>query len=892
VDAGGGSAVGGGDAVGGGGGGTGGGAGGGTGSTGGGGGGGYTVPDGGQLNCHLCHGTGDNPAPPLDLAGNTATTFRTVGAHQSHLKISTGWHRDVLCEDCHVVPQSTDNPPHFSTPPPAQMTFSPVANGVGAVASSWNGTTCTTYCHGATLGGKQITAPLWTTVNGSQAFCGACHGLPPPPPHAQPPEATLNTCGNCHTDYSPTGTGFPFSDPTRHINGVVDVNSACNSCHGNATNNAPPRDTTGNTVTTARGVGAHQPHLGTASTWHRDVLCADCHVVPTHVEDPGHLGPLPADLTWGPLAGAFGVTPAWSGTSCTVYCHGASMGGAQPTWTRVDGTQKACGTACHTTPPPAPHPPAASLSACVTCHSTMNSSGGFSAPQRHIDGVLDVSSTCNSCHGSATNNAPPKDVAGNVATTARGVGAHQSHLVGTGAPWHAPVLCADCHTVPVTLSDPGHIDTTTPGVAEVVFGAAAKSGGATPVWNGTTCTNSYCHGAVLDGGNGSNRAPTWTTVNGSQDACGTCHGIPPGGTQHQGATLATCTVCHGSVIAANGTWVNPALHIDGMVEASGGACGSCHDLPPATGAHLKHSALAAPTYGGLGTAATVTGATGYAFGCGQCHPIDGAKHINGTVEVELSNLNAPVGSLKYLSPSTASYTPGPQVLTDPKNPAIHYTLGTCGNVYCHSSPSFTASGVQTPLVDFSFTGYPVVYPPYTVNGSTISSPTSPVASVRTYSSIGFGAANPGCAGCHGFPIRLTSATDMAMAGQSHSWINAANNKESGHGNNHGFAPLACRTCHAQTVATANVTSRDVNGWSVYQPVPIAGFGSHVNGHPDVFFDTTPVQYLTSKSLTSATYNVATKTCSNVACHLAQTQVLSGNPFREQVGVECNACHQY
>jgi hypothetical protein len=265
---------------------------------------------------------------------------------------------------------------------------------------------------------------------------------------------------------------------------VVDVNQACNACHGNATNNAPPRDTLGNTATTARGVGAHQAHLVTGSSWHRDIPCADCHVVPSHVEDPGHLGPLPAGLTWGPTAGASGVSPSWNGVTCTVACHGASMDAGLPIWTQVGAGQAACGT-CHGVPPPAPHP-AATLSTCVTCHPTAAPDGGFSAPQRHVDGVLDLNSACDTCHGSAGNPAPPRDTLGNTLTSARGVGAHRAHL-DPHPTWHAPFGCADCHRVPVTVSDPGHIGTALP--AEVLFGAAARNGGASPVWNGATCAN-------------------------------------------------------------------------------------------------------------------------------------------------------------------------------------------------------------------------------------------------------------------------------------------------------------------------------------------------------------------------------------------------------------------
>ena len=794
--------------------------------------------DAGIQTCYSCHGSIDSPAPPRDVSGHTETTARGVGAHQRHLRISAGWHRDVQCDDCHVVPASASDATHIDTPP-AEVDFGRVPNARG-VTSRWDGTSCSTWCHGATLAGGLVSAPVWTVVDRTQVFCGSCHGLPPPPPH---PTVSGALCGTCH----PNASGMWFSDPSRHIDGVVDLNQ-------------------GATATTARGVGAHQSHLTASSTWHRDVACSDCHTVPTHVEDPGHIDPSPAEVPFGDLAHAKGVTPSFDGTSCVTYCHGASMGGGQPLWTSTGTGQAACGT-CHGLPPPPPHPPGTS---CATCHPNAGPGNTFVEPQRHIDGTVDVVTACDSCHGSAGNPAPPTSTTGATSTTDRGVGAHRSHL--GPKTWHAEVTCDECHIVPVTTSDPGHVG---PLPAETTFGSLAQSGGAKPKWNGATCTNVYCHGATLDGGAGSNTAPTWTAVDGTQAACGTCHGLPPGGTHPQNSQ---CSVCHGAVIAADGGIINPSLHIDGLVQASGGPCGSCHALPPATGAHLVHARFAVPLYGGLGTAASLPAPTGYAFGCGTCHPLDGAKHLSGgRADIELSNVNAPAGSLKALSPN-ATYTPGSTVFTDADR--LPYTLGTCGTVYCHSSPFFTTpAGVPTPGVDFVFGGYPIAFPAY------------PLTSSRGYVTASWGAGSSGCGACHGFPIRLASTDDAAMAGQSHSWIDAVTGAESGHGSNHGFAPLPCRTCHARTVSQANATAR-VGGLSVYGAVPITGFASHVNGQPDVFFDTNPVQYMTSKSLASATYSVATKTCSNVACHLAQTAVRSGNPYREQEGIECNACHQY
>ena len=68
------------------------------------------------------------------------------------------------------------------------------------------------------------------------------------------------------------------------------------------------------------------------------------------------------------------------------------------------------------------------------------------------------------------------------------------------------VTCSDCHIVPTAWNDDGHIlhdgvAITAP--AKVTFGARASATldptdrAGPPSWDGTTCSNVYCHGAVL-----------------------------------------------------------------------------------------------------------------------------------------------------------------------------------------------------------------------------------------------------------------------------------------------------------------------------------------------------------------------------------------------------------
>src|SRR5690242_19080090 len=76
-------------------------------------------------------------------------------------------------------------------------------------------------------------------------------------------------------------------------------------CHGNDVSNAPPKSISGGTATTTVGVGAHVPHADASPAWHKKVMCADCHKVPTEVNSPGHIdGDNKAEVVFSTRAGA------------------------------------------------------------------------------------------------------------------------------------------------------------------------------------------------------------------------------------------------------------------------------------------------------------------------------------------------------------------------------------------------------------------------------------------------------------------------------------------------------------------------------------------------------------------------------------------------------------
>jgi predicted CxxxxCH...CXXCH cytochrome family protein len=507
-----------------------------------------------DTRCTSCHGSASNPgdllqqsAPPTDTHGETDAGVPGVGAHQRHL-LASATHGSVACTECHVVPTLVTDKGHNDHPGPATLTWGPLAS-QGGLAPKYNQVTygcANTYCHGSA-------SVDWTKQRTPDEACGTCHGLPPPAPHPQ-----TTQCFLCHGAVVDAQNQIINAD--LHVNGKVDVAiGGCNVCHGSATNAAPPRSLDGGTLSSQLGVGAHQAHLS-SSPLHRDVQCADCHLVPTSAGSPGHLdgvvevrfdGTIAAQ---GPRDG--GATFNATAQTCNTWCHAPNgPTDASPAWTR-QGAALGC-TSCHGLPPPAPHP---QVSRCELCHANAQADGGFVDKNLHVNGVVDVKALqCNTCHGSAANAAPPVDTNGNTATTLPSVGAHQQHLKPTFA---RPVRCEECHTVPAAFDSPGHLD----GTVQVNFSGVATAGGSTATWSSATNTcASYCHNPkVIQGGTdigAQNPTPLWTKVDGSQVSCTSCHGVPPPAPH---PFRADCFTCHQD-IDSNFNFVRPELHVDGQL---------------------------------------------------------------------------------------------------------------------------------------------------------------------------------------------------------------------------------------------------------------------------------------------------------------------------------------
>lgn len=194
----------------------------------------YTCHKGpqGPESCNTCHGSAANPAPPVDLEGDTSTSSPGVGAHQAHL-LGSNLASAVSCGSCHLVPQVAARGVHPTGTRKATIDFSGVAltmtNTQGSRYYDSTAATITpnpkfdpqtlkcsnTYCHGDFVGGNNF-SPSWTG-GASQATCGTCHGIPPNTPIHQ--GQTLQTCYFCHSPMiGPDGT---IQDSTLHVTGKL-----------------------------------------------------------------------------------------------------------------------------------------------------------------------------------------------------------------------------------------------------------------------------------------------------------------------------------------------------------------------------------------------------------------------------------------------------------------------------------------------------------------------------------------------------------------------------------------------------------------------------------------------------------------------------------------------
>ncbi|MCM2263845.1 MAG: CxxxxCH/CxxCH domain-containing protein [Desulfuromonadales bacterium] len=409
----------------------------------------------------------------------------------------------------------------------------------------------------------------------------------------------------------------------------------------------------------------------------------------------------------------------------------------------------------------------------IYCHSNAQPDGGVGNPDDYASPVWGVSSTglgCGACHQSGIHGDEGPVISS---------GSHAAHLAGNTS---GVIKCMTCHRYDSTLSG-------------ATNGCKNCHPGHTPVFlpPPRTLFDNHVNGRVtinIDPIFGSSSSYNGTPAPG--DGYGTCANIS----------------CHGSGTPQWGGTV---------------ACGDCHALPPASGAHLAHTNGTGAAYGSDSNLSTPTS---QGFNCGNCHALDGSKHGNGVVEIEL--YNAAATGFKQNNPADAGRT-GTGTAT------------VCSNIYCHSSGQ--------------------------------------VATVRTYASTPqWGGTFSGnrCAGCHGDPPAYANGGVGSASANSHyasqlSWdrpvegghlvgLHFDNIKKippdgpgglyskgggigsgAGHGDPATSTTISCPTCHAATVTVAGQYSAQGTGFACTpchtNPVAgsIANRANHVNGTRDVAF---------------------------------------------------------
>jgi predicted CxxxxCH...CXXCH cytochrome family protein len=360
-------------------------------------------------------------------------------------------------------------------------------------------------------------------------------------------------CATCH----PCGAVFGFDVPFTYPRGTT-------TAGGTISRGTPP-------VVTTCSVACHSPMGAPLKTvaWNagpRD--CLDCHVTST----------LPAIH---PVIS----NPAPTGVDCLV-CH--SMG------SHTSGTVIAGGhpTGWMDTASPAFHAFSANagIASCQGCHgANLDGVGGSATTSCTTCHGATWQSNCTFCHGgtASTSGAPPKGTWGFRTDLAR-IGAHTKHL--TAGAISGAVPCATCHVVPANATSTDHMNGS---AATVTWSGIAATGGATPAWNRATltCSSTYCHGGysgtfVYDFWGpaqvayaGSNATPKWTD---GPMTCTSCHANPPQNgnwhaPSHGGGS--NCDLCHPHVNSTGTAILNPALHINGVVEVQAtykSTCFHCH----------------------------------------------------------------------------------------------------------------------------------------------------------------------------------------------------------------------------------------------------------------------------------------------------------------------------
>jgi len=438
------------------------------------------------------------------------------------------------------------------------------------------------------------------------------------------PQIAAGTCTSaCHGSYNQ-----PVWQPP------ATTHALCTKCHGTPS-------TTDSNAFRAPNIGAHQAHVrGIGSLgYSREIGCQECHASGSNVSFTNHMNGV-IDVTFANASTARdnGVSATWTpGTypngTCSVYCHGAAMPSGDtsgthrtPSWTAdiLSGTASSdCGR-CHGNPPSSGstagiHTGQAPTTSCTTCHPHVNGSGGFDSESNrrlHINGQIDASGACNTCHGY-----PPTS------------GKHQTHTPA------GRYSCGVCHysTTPdgSTITAGGTHRNGTPNVLFAFYTSSEPILRGTTSWSDTTkeCSNIYCHG------NGQSMTPvsapiSWNT-GGLGGQCNDCHQGPAGlnsgsHQQHYVKNSIQCLTCHRATIDSDPTYgnTNPTFHVNQRIDVSLYQVGETVTYDNVSAAYpSRYAKIPGRAPGSCsnttchGTSSPVWG-TSTGVGCAACHDYD------------------------------------------------------------------------------------------------------------------------------------------------------------------------------------------------------------------------------------------------------------------------------
>ncbi|MBI5141076.1 MAG: CxxxxCH/CxxCH domain-containing protein [Nitrospirae bacterium] len=797
------------------------------------------------------------------------------------------------------------------------------------------------YCHDSSSLG--VLSPAWGGSLPDKPECDSCHGgnrnstntagngpmtMGAHTAHMNNADINLGSfgCGKCHAATVTDGNDRLITGPSSHVNMMVDVPTACTTCHkdGHGTAVSPPAWTSGTNLTCK---GCH----GTSNSLFGEPGYLSTNSHPKHVKSATDCGKChnSTSTTGTSITGALhlnGVSNVnfdaqyggtyTQGVGCSsVYCHDpSSIGTVSPVWGVGTLPDTAECDSCHggnktstntagkgpiTTGAHTAHIANADVNLgtfyCSKCHynTVTNGNDRYITGTVHVNRTVDVPVTCTTaCHndGHGTSAAPPTWTSGtNLAC--KGCHGSTSSLYGepdyVGSNSHAKHVsaasdCAKCHNSTTTT---GTSITGTIHLNSVVNVSMSSTYGGTYT-AGTGCSNVYCHSVVqLDGGTAVTglpgeykQSPAWGTA----IVCGDCHAAVPATGKHglhiTGAS-AVCGDCHNG--AGNGTVAPASGHANMSVEVSGGT----------TKITSYDSAGVGNGYGTCSnivchdgnSAAWIRSDVAGTVSCGDCHTdptdIDDYTYKNGTA--------AKIGSDEWGVSAHGSTTRAALACTTCHTRAVAHN--TAGNYFrltssnnslcmnCHSglNPSYPNAPAVDDVLHYgvkhnaTFNGGTVCWDCHDPHGDRGSAEAGPIASIHKRPWLAHDA--------DGKPTKISTIdTDFTGTLGALAWTDFVKPGPNFNG--------VCQTCHESSATIANFYRYDTypNVAGSYNTAHYQGTGcKDCHRHPA--FEPTGCNVCHPFPATS---NAHTKHINNIVAQKGLTEAPAGyvgNPV-------CGVCH--